>query len=168
MKPAQQVSRKATEMLTANDAKESASDAQDLRVFTANALKFAVFAEDITAEVPWRRPTPLPQAPAAVLGIASIQGRMLTVLDPVVLLTNAASGSEAKRFIVALRGDEQLALAVEQQGESVAANIVNEASTKDGAAMGVIEQEGDTISVLDVKKLFALAIRGRERRQRRF
>jgi chemotaxis signal transduction protein len=67
--------------------------------------------EMILAISDWTEPTPLPFAPPSVQGIVSMHGRMFTVIDAAVLL--ARNGS-TKSFIVALRGEEQLALAVDE------------------------------------------------------
>lgn len=141
----------------------------NLQLFTTGSLKFAIFAADIAMIADWRSPTPLPHAPPAVLGVASIQGRMLTVLDPSILLGQSENGNGPGSFIVALRGDEQLALAVNSKTDTqLAAQKINPQSEAGQAVLGVITHQEEVFSVLDVKQLFALAIRGRERRRRRF
>ena len=138
-----------------------------LQIFSRGCTRFALFADEIATIVEWRRPTPLPNATPAVLGVVSIQGRMLTVLDPAVLLDEPNEGSGNPTLIAALRGDEQLALIIDAKGEPLASQIESQA-TANGAVLGFIKHQEVLIRVLDVKKLFALAIRGRERRQRRF
>ena len=162
------MSRQTREMLTANDLAKSSSDLPPLRIFTTGSFKFAIFAEEIATIVSWRRPTPLPQAPPAVQGVVSIQGRMLTLLDPTVLLGDEDNGKRVMRLIVALRGDEQLALGVDQDEVTGATDIMAPVGEANGATIGVINHKEEQIDVLDVTKLFGLAIRGRERRQRRF
>jgi chemotaxis signal transduction protein len=121
----------------------------------------------------------LPHAPGSVLGVVSIQGRMLTVLDLAKLAGSEAIEGEtprqALRHLIALRGDEQLALAIETLGEAVqlAPNeSMTKSSTKEEAAttpvLGVLRREGIEIKILSLKGLFPAAIQGRERRQRRF
>ena len=140
---------------------------RQFRVFKRGDAKFAVTANEIVTVADWRRPTPLPNSPAAVLGVVSIQGRMLTLLDPLVLLGGASNENGNERLIVALRGDEQLGLIVDETSDNLTAEI----SLLDDPAsnsLGVINHEGDSIKVMDVNKLFSLAIRGRERRKRGF
>ena len=140
---------------------------QQFRVFTRGDAKFAVTANEIVTVAEWRRPTPLPHSPPAVLGVVSIQGRMLTLLDPLVLLGGASNENGNERLIVALRGDEQLGLIVDETSD----NLTAEVSLLDDPAsssLGVINHEGDSIKVMDVNKLFSLAMRGRERRKRGF
>lgn len=139
-----------------------------LHIFTRGSARFALFAEEIATIAEWSRPTPLPNATAAVAGVVSIQGRMLTVLDPAVLLDESKDKGGDPGLIAALRGDEQLALIIDAKGEPSTVEIDRQAAAANGAVLGFIKHQGDLIRVLDVKKLFALAIRGRERRQRRF
>jgi len=151
------------------DSPETAgADRGGLYLFSSGHVKFAIFDADVATVAEWRPPTPLPHAPPAVLGVVSIQGRMLTVLDPVTLLEASDNGKSTSGLIVALRGDEQLALAASNKSDE----LLNESEiVSDGtgpAVLGVIKRNEESISVLDVKQLFALAIRGRERRQRQF
>jgi chemotaxis signal transduction protein len=69
---------------------------------------------------------------------------------------------------VALRGDEQLALAVDEILETVSVKrdeVVN--GTEKDLIQGTIRLNGDQVWLLDVDSLFAGVIRGRERRRRR-
>lgn len=141
----------------------------------AGLLRLAIFEDEIATIAEWRQPTPLPRATPAVLGIVSIQGRMLTVLDPVVLLGQAESmdgaGSFIGGFIVALRGDEQLALAIENKAatlEVTAKEIQPPPETAGPTVFGILHHGDQIVTVLNTKELFPAAIRGRERRRRRF
>lgn len=138
-----------------------------LQIFRRGNARFALLVDEIAAIAEWREPTPLPQAPPAVLGVVSVAGRMLTVLDPAILLEEQADGSGKINFIVALRGDEQLALLVDEKGATLAAEV-NKNDAAGGVMLGVIKHDEDMIGVIDRTRLFGLAIRGRERRQRRF
>ena len=92
-----------------------------LQLVRAGSVQFGVFADAIAMISPWREPVPLPLAPASVLGVVSLQGRMLTVLELRTLVGGEAndSGIASERRIIALRGDEQLALAVDAVGDVV-------------------------------------------------
>lgn len=147
---------------------ERLESAPALQIFSRGSARFALVADEIATIAEWRRPTPLPNATPAVLGVVSIQGRMLTVLDPAILLDEPNEKSGNPTLIAALRGDEQLALIIDSKGEILASQIEGQATAANGAVLGFIKHEAETIRVLDVTKLFALAIRGRERRQRRF
>jgi chemotaxis signal transduction protein len=133
-----------------------------------------VFADEVMTITAWREPAVLPHAPVSVLGVVSIHGRMLTVLDLSQLLESQERAA-GPSHILALNGDEQLALAIDDPGEAIeigAANgsggseAVREASGK--LITAVINHNGDDIKIIDVKELFPTAIQGRERRRRRF
>ncbi|MGI9068790.1 MAG: chemotaxis protein CheW [Pyrinomonadaceae bacterium] len=143
-----------------------------LQLVCAGSVQFGIFAEEIATIVAWREPTPLPQAPKSVLGVVSIQGRMLTVLDLAMLTGRAAASNDVPaRHLIALRGDEQLALAIETLGETIeiAKDDFN-AKRESGEALvlGVLPREGAEINILNPQELFPTAIQGRERRRRRF
>ncbi|MDQ3473277.1 MAG: chemotaxis protein CheW [Acidobacteriota bacterium] len=139
-----------------------------LQIFKRGNARFALLTEEIAAIAEWRQPTPLPQAPPAVLGVVSVQGRMLTVLDPAILLDGLVDSSSTTNLIVALRGDEQLALLVDETGQTLSAEVCLPSAATNAAMQGVIKHQENEIGVLDRTKLFLLAMRGRERRQRRF
>lgn len=140
-----------------------------LQLFSFGEAQFAVVADEVMAITEWREPAALPHAPASVLGIVSIHGRMLTVLDLSHLLESQARIGRPSH-ILALNGDEQLALAIDAPGETVAIAAANsEESPASGKLVSeVINRNGDEIKILDIKELFPAAIQGRERRRRRF
>jgi len=143
-----------------------------LQLLRAGSFQFGIFANEIAAIAPWRDPTPLPHAPKSVLGVVSIQGRMLTVLDLATLPGRESDSTDAApQHLIALRGDEQLALAVDGLGETIEladADFDAQPETGETLLLGVIAREGTDIEVLNPKELFPTAIQGRERRRRRF
>jgi chemotaxis signal transduction protein len=136
----------------------------------AGARRFGVFADQIEAVVDWRTPTPLPLTPKSILGIVCIHGRMMTVLDVAALVgEDARVGPQNPSVIVALRGDEQLALAFDRAGEAVEIAAVQVAGNNQRSLLlDVVGRGGETVAVLNTGELFAAAIRGLERRRRRF
>jgi chemotaxis signal transduction protein len=145
------------------------AQAYTFQTFRVGSRPFAVLDSEIATIAGWRQPTPLPHAPPAVMGIVSLQGRMLTVLDLGKITEGDAAVNGTPKHIIALRGDEQLALAV----HDVEAKFETSAVTfegLDGSAIthGVLEHQGERIAIVNVKGLFSSAIQGRERRQRRF
>jgi purine-binding chemotaxis protein CheW len=145
---------------------------RSVQLFRAGSFLCGIFENQVAIVEPWREPTPLPQAPATVLGVVSIQGRMLTVLNLAMLLdSNAVSADRSPQHILALRGDEQLALAVEAVANiiEIGDGLLDELSDSgEGLVLGVIKHDGAEITILNVKGLFPTAIQGRERRRRRF
>jgi chemotaxis signal transduction protein len=133
-----------------------------------NSQVLAVREEEVLTVADWTEPTPLPFAPSSVLGIASIHGRMFTVVDMDVLL-ETESTIEKPGFILALRGDEQLAIAAKNADQIVESDVeVETQESTSNLVRGTFSVNGRTASLLEVENLFAGVIRGRERRQRRF
>ena len=143
-----------------------------LQLFRTGSFHFGIFANDIAAIVAWREPTPLPHAAKSILGVVSVQGRMLTVLDLARLTGHEAASNDARaQHLIALRGDEQLALAIQALGETVelAEDVVSAIQeTGEPLVLGVLHREGGETNILNPKELFSTAIQGRERRRRRF
>lgn len=153
---------------------EAASDerVRKLQLFRVRTFPFGVYESEIASMAEWREPTPLPHAPESVLGVVSIQGRMLTVLD---LAALAGSETEADhgsyRHILALRGDEQLALAVSDLGETIefsSSDYVVAKENEQRFVLGVLRGAEAQFKILNVTELFPAALQGRERRRRRF
>lgn len=155
----------------ANDSSSTSTNSR-FRIVQAGGTRFGLYAEDIAVAVPWQQPALLPHAPPAVLGVVSIQGRMLTVLDLKSLTSPESSetGNHENSFLIALRGDEQLALAVDTLGEEIqVGNRELQSRAENLAIVGqVLRIDDEDINILDVKQLFSTAIQGRERRRRRF
>jgi purine-binding chemotaxis protein CheW len=152
--------------------REDASRFHKLQLFQAGSLQFGIFADEVTAIVEWREATPLPRAPESVLGVVSIQGHMLTVVDVAALIGRESVSSRARtRHLIALRGDEQLGLAVETLGETIEItenDFTTKRDSEEPLVLGVLHREGTEINILNPKGLFPTAIQGRERRRRRF
>jgi chemotaxis signal transduction protein len=147
----------------------------DLVPFLAGDKLFAVFADQIDGTAEAKVPIPLPNAPPAVLGVVCLRGRMLTVLDPIAVLTGETfSWPASLPSVLALRGDEQLALAAQSCRDTItiaASDIQPLTSTNDegfeSAALGIARYGGEEITVLRIDNLFAAAVRRKERRRRR-
>ncbi|MFS8086480.1 MAG: chemotaxis protein CheW [Acidobacteriota bacterium] len=149
----------------------------DLVPFTAGERVFAVFADQVESTAEAKVPAPLPHAPPAVLGVVCVRGRMLTVLDPIALVTGqAGSWPAALPHVIALSGDEQLAVAARERLDTItiAATDIQQSTLQDDegnpnrVALGIARYGGQEITVLSVANLFAAAMRRKERRRRRF
>lgn len=144
-----------------------------LLLLRAGGRSFAVSAEEVKGVAESPDPVPLPHAPAAVLGVVCVGGRMYTLLDPPALL--AAQGSDAlarvgsPRFAVALRGDEQLALAADELAGTVEvpADALRPPAQLPPPLRAALEHEGERVSVLDPSLIFDAAMQGTERRRQR-
>lgn len=145
------------------------------------------------------KPTPLPHAPRAVLGVVCVRGRMRTVLDPLALVNSqderdAAAGDdetqleeetqpgnetqrreearpdeERQALFVTLRGDEQLALAVERVEGIIRVPVEALAPSRPPPRplRATLEHEGTRVFVLAPSQLFDAAMQGTERRRQR-
>jgi chemotaxis signal transduction protein len=149
----------------------------DLIPFTAGGRVFAVFADQVEGTAEAKLPALLPDAPPAVLGIVCVRGRMLTVLDPFALVTGEpTSWPESLPGVIALSGDEQLAVAAQERLDTitVASTDIQPPTLSDdeenggGVTLGTALYGGEEITVLSVPRLFAAAMQRKERRRRRF
>ncbi len=143
-----------------------------VQLFRTGPTQFGVYEEHVATIADWREPTPLPHAPESVLGVASIQGRMLTVLDLARLSgSDIATSNESYRHIIALCGEEQLALAASGLGEIVDFSPSDSSVRENGNerfVSCVFTRSGADARLLNISELFAAALHGRERRRRRF
>ena len=153
---------------------------------------FAVYADEVEATSENLMPTPLPFAPAPVRGLVSQRGRILTVIDPLLLLLSPGAPSstapadappplaspltrDSPPLIVALRGDEQLALSVERlEPDLELFDDANEAGTTTHLSPAsplflrrTIQHHTGAIALLDPAHLFEAAMQGVERRRKR-
>lgn len=148
-------------------------EARELFVLTTGGLAFAVSAEEAEGVAEGLSPAPLPHAPASVLGVVSIRGRMHTLLYPPALLSQTDERRDvpttAPRFAVALRGDEQLALAADSIEGVVTFNTdsLSLSDSPEHPLAATLEREGRSVRLLDASRLFDAAMRGTERRRTR-
>ncbi len=160
---------------------------RELIVIRAGTLAVAVFADETEGIAEARAITPLPHAPSSVLGVASVRGRMRTALDPFQLLgahapqaapaggeTDAPhaiqnTAADAPRFLVTLRGDEQLALSAAsvERHSDINSDDIQPPTTDAHAVRGVLRHGNTNILLLDPAKLFDAATQSTERRRRR-
>jgi chemotaxis signal transduction protein len=148
-------------------------DTRELFVLTAGGQLFAINAEEADGVAEGLTPAPLPRAPVSVLGVVSVRGRMRTLLYPPALFADtqahAREDSDAPRFAVALRGDEQLALAADAVEGVVTFNAdsLTPSDAEESPLSATLEEGGRLIQLLDASRLFEAAMRGTERRRPR-
>lgn len=159
--------------MTKRPTNSAETEHRELILVQAGERLLGLFADEVSCIERGRGPTPLPHAPAAVLGVVSVRGRILTLLDPLALLGERkaadARPDTSPAFILALRGDEQLALAVESDGRPLEISDAEiELASGDEAriAHGTLKDGEATILVLDVSRLFDAAVEGLEERRR--
>jgi chemotaxis signal transduction protein len=139
----------------------------------AGGLAFAVYADECEGLTPWAEPAPLPHAPAAVLGVVSVRGRMRTVLDPARLFETLGRAPQPRpekyTHIASLAGDEQLALASEAAAR-VTLDSRDLSPAHDAASLparATFSNAGEIVYLLDPARLFDAAMTGTERRRHR-
>lgn len=153
--------------------RDAPSETRGLFVLTAGGQAFAVGAEETDGVAEGLTPAPLPHAPTAVLGVVSIRGRMYTLLYPPALFSQTDEHRDVPRFAVALRGDEQLALAADSVEGPITSNVTfntDATPTSDSHEHpfdATLEHEGRSVRLLDASRLFDAAVRGTERRRPR-
>jgi chemotaxis signal transduction protein len=158
---------------------ENEREKHELLVMSAGGRLFAIFAEEadhiIKAST---EPTPLPRAPAPVLGIIGVRGRMRTVIAPAMLAAfenkqrvkqTESHAASLPRFIVALRGEEQLALAVEDAAHiiTIYADEIKPIAHAEQLVRGVVQYNGELIVLVDPQQIFTAATARMERRRQR-
>ena len=149
---------------------------RDLFSFSAGNRTFAVFEEEVEGTAESKRPARLPHAPPAVLGVVCMRGRMLTTLDPFALVeAEPANWPNELPLVIALRGDEQLALAADSLRETITVASTDieqfegdQSDRLQPIIAGVARHGGEELTILNTGGLFAAAFQRTERRRRRF
>jgi purine-binding chemotaxis protein CheW len=151
---------------------EDERERRELLMARCGERLIGIFADEADHVITWKHPSPLPGAPQGVLGVVSVRGRISTVLDPIELLGERQTTDAAPfRFIITLRGDEQLALAVERAERiiEIFTDDLKPLGSSSGASVvrGLLQTEGKLIAVLNIRELFTTAMQGMERRRKR-
>lgn len=161
--------------------RDAPRETREMFVLSAGGRLFAVSASETDGVAEGLTPAPLPLAPASVLGVVSFRGRMRTVLHLPALFTQTRAGEDASedaredaptsapRFVVSLRGDEQLALAADEvEGVvTIEADSLSTPGDSDLPLSATLERDGRLVQILDASRLFDAAMRGTERRRPR-
>ena len=156
---------------------DSAADPQlqDLLPFTIGDRTFAVFTEQVDGTAEAKPFAPLPRAPNAVIGVVCVRGRMLTVLDPTVVLDSGGpQWQQTLPYVIVLRGEEQLGLVAETCRDTITISTADIERANDGDqsqddfVLGIVRYAGEEMLILDSTMLFSRAVQRRERRRRRF
>lgn len=166
----------------------------------SGARRFAVYADEVEATSENLKPTPLPFAPAPVRGVVSQRGRIFTLIDPLPLLPPATlpvtlnatlndapptTGAQtfasprtqtpaplaAAAVVVALKGDEQLALSVESIEHEIELYDTEASDAADAPGSSLlrrtIQHDAHAVALLNPARLFDAAMQGVERRRQR-
>ncbi len=137
---------------------EAPEELRRLIVFQACDEWFGIPIEWVREVQPLERVTRVPNAPAGILGILNLRGRVLTVCDLGGCL-GIPSGTQPNTHAVVLDfGDPELdvGLAAQQIGQirRIPASAV-EPPPREGALEGIFELEGQVVGLLDLPRLLA-------------
>jgi chemotaxis signal transduction protein len=157
-----------------NDANDAGAELRVLVVARRGPHRLAVFADEADGVSKFAPPAPLPFAPPAVVGVVAVRGRMRTLIDPLTLLPRPADAAHASAddestptLALLLKGDEQLALAVEQVGQPVElpAESIAPPTPAHHLIRGTVLLGDAEVVILDPARLFEAVMRGQERRR---
>ena len=130
----------------------------DMLVFRVGRELFAV--ELVAVEEALDMPVVhrLPEMPAAMLGVFTLRGLLVSVFSPEETL--GVAYQDAATVVVFCGGDRRIAFAADDVDDVLQADLttVRQApgsSTKDGALLGVVRRGEDLIALLDAQSLLA-------------
>jgi purine-binding chemotaxis protein CheW len=134
-----------------------------LLVFRVGSERFGLSISDVDEVMDAQVVHRLPDAPATVLGVASIRGELITVYDPRPLLRAGGPASLNAAMLVFVRGDRRVALAIDDVFDPVVVAAhellaMPSGTDSDGILIGVIRRESELIAVCDTGALLDAAM----------
>ncbi|WP_439888602.1 chemotaxis protein CheW [Pseudomonas sp. MBLB4123] len=90
----------------APEEEEQAEDWLEVLMFSIGGELYGIGSEHVAEVLPLAQYTPLPGTPPHVLGIVSVRGHIVSLLDLRVLLELPAGGLSDKNFMAVLHGDQ--------------------------------------------------------------
>jgi purine-binding chemotaxis protein CheW len=145
----------------------AASELRELLVLWLDGDPYALPVERVREIVRLRPITPVPRVPEAVLGVISLRGEIVQVIDlrRRLALPAAEEPTSRRRRIVVLHGpDGQMAgLLVDRVSEVLRtrADAFHPPTARDGDAVSALVPEGERfVSLFDVERLLELGRRG--------
>jgi purine-binding chemotaxis protein CheW len=142
-------------------AQEGWLHAQRLIVFRVDEALYALPVERVREIVRVRPITPVPRLPAAVIGVISLRGQVLQVIDLRLRLgLPGVAGARRARIVVAHDGDGRVAgILVDAVEEVVTAGEETFCDAPGGAAgvvAGLFRREGRFVSIVDLDRVMDL------------
>jgi chemotaxis signal transduction protein len=139
-----------------------------LLVFRVGAERFGVELQAIDEVIDAPAVQSIPDAPATVLGVATIRGELITVYDPRPLLRVRGLEEEGKgAALLFAREDRRVGLAIDDVYDAIRiedGDLLKApgggAAASDGILVGLIRRAGNLIGVLDANALLDAAIAG--------
>jgi chemotaxis signal transduction protein len=136
--------------LIALEPTEAPVDVVSVLLFEIGGEAFGIGVELTEGVVDCPRITPLPSAPDAIIGVASVRGRMTLVMD----CSLKANPDEGKRRLILLKGESQLGLLAERVEGVVALDPDRVRKRKgDDKTTAHFQHEGRRVPLLDAARL---------------
>lgn len=138
-----------------------------LLVFRVGAELFGVVLSAVREVVDAPEVRAIPDAPAAVLGVTSLHGQIVTVFDAHPLLRVGAGHCGAA--LIFDRGDRQLAIGVSDVLDTLDVGphqmrTISGMDTSDGVLQGVVRRDRDLVAVVNADALIRRALADAEDR----
>ena len=139
-------------------AAEAAPQGQRLLVFSLDATPYALPVEQVREIVRQRPITPVPRLPAEVLGVISLRGRVLQIIDPRARLGLAASRPGARSRIVVAHDGEGCVVGILVDSVEEVVTVAEEGwcdarAGQGSAVLGLHRHGGRFVSILDLDRL---------------
>jgi purine-binding chemotaxis protein CheW len=142
-----------------------------LLVFRVGAERFGVELQAIDEVIDAPAVQSIPDAPATVLGVATIRGELITVYDLRTLLSVQGrldeAGDGAGAALLFARDDRRVGLAIDDVYDAIRiedGDLLKApgggAAASDGILIGLVRRAGDLIGILDANALLDAAIAG--------
>jgi purine-binding chemotaxis protein CheW len=138
--------------------REAAPDGQRLLVFALDGAPYALPVERVREIVGQRPITPLPRLPAEVLGVISLRGQVIQVIDPRPRLALPPANPRTRsRIVVAHDGEGRVAGILVDSVEEVV--TVDEQGLRDapngqaGAVEGLYRHRERFVSIVDLDRV---------------
>jgi purine-binding chemotaxis protein CheW len=113
---------------------------------------YALSVDDVLEVCAFGEITPVPGAPAAVLGLTNLRGNVIAVVNLAAILRLAGQPRRG-RIVVAAQGDRRAALAVDSV-VGVEQLPASAESTESSHLIGAALVDGSLVGVIDVKSVF--------------
>jgi purine-binding chemotaxis protein CheW len=153
-----QVLRQRAGQLAARRTAELQSTARPGLVFTLCGERFWLPLQGLVEVLPFQHCTPVPGAPANLLGVVNIRGEIRSVLDLMQLLNMPLSGERPPGYVVLVRhGNAEIGLRVDEVDriETVAEQtILSNKEKHDGQASSEKQRTSSRAVVLNLEELF--------------
>jgi len=136
--------------LTGLEPTDAPVDVVSVLLFEIGGEVFGISVEHTEGVVDCPRVTPLPSASDAIIGVASVRGRMTLVMD----CSLKANADEGKRRLILLKGESQLGLLAERVEGVVALDPDRIRKRKgDDKTAAHFQHEGRRVPLLDAARL---------------